>query len=168
LLIHARKSTERHGVVNEQKSIACQVEHAREDADQKSCTIDETRRGVFVDDEISGAEFANRHRSDWQKLFRPADAQASIRSEAVLERKQRLLLFFTKMRLRGSWARHLPVSATTLPSASIKRPGSPLLAHMFWLVHRRNPAPSFADGPDVTVTLSPGLSTSPVGNWSNT
>src|SRR5262245_46801946 len=56
--IYARKSTEQNGVADEQKSVACQVEHARAYAERKGWTVDD--RFVFVDDGISGAEFANR------------------------------------------------------------------------------------------------------------
>jgi Resolvase, N terminal domain/Recombinase zinc beta ribbon domain len=56
--IYARKSTEQYGVADEQKSVARQIEHARQYAERKGWTIDEAC--VFVDDGISGAEFANR------------------------------------------------------------------------------------------------------------
>src|SRR5688572_17613304 len=56
--IYARKSTEQSGVADEQKSVARQVEHARQYGKRKGWTIDEAC--VFVDDGISGAEFANR------------------------------------------------------------------------------------------------------------
>jgi site-specific DNA recombinase len=56
--IYARKSTEQIGVADEQKSVARQVEHARAYAAAKAWTVDDA--SVFVDDGISGAEFANR------------------------------------------------------------------------------------------------------------
>ncbi len=56
--IYARKSTEQNGVADDQKSIARQVEHARQYAERKGWTVDADC--VFVDDGISGAEFANR------------------------------------------------------------------------------------------------------------
>jgi DNA invertase Pin-like site-specific DNA recombinase len=56
--IYARKSTEQNGVADEQKSITRQVEHARGYAVGKGWTVDEA--SVYVDDGISGAEFANR------------------------------------------------------------------------------------------------------------
>lgn len=56
--IYARKSTEQNGVADEQKSVARQIEHARDYATRKGWTIDEA--SIFVDDGISGAEFANR------------------------------------------------------------------------------------------------------------
>ena len=56
--IYARKSTEQAGVADEQKSVARQIEHARPYAEQKGWTVDDA--SVFVDDGISGAEFANR------------------------------------------------------------------------------------------------------------
>jgi hypothetical protein len=55
--IYARKSTEENGVADEQRSIARQIEHARAYAMRKGWTVDES--GIFVDDGISGAEFAN-------------------------------------------------------------------------------------------------------------
>ena len=56
--IYARESTDQTGVADEQKSIARQVEHARQYAERKGWTVDEAH--VYVDDGISGAEFANR------------------------------------------------------------------------------------------------------------
>ncbi|MGH9311708.1 MAG: recombinase family protein [Vicinamibacterales bacterium] len=56
--IYARKSTEQTGVADEQKSVARQVERARAYALRKGWTVDEAC--VFIDDGISGAEFANR------------------------------------------------------------------------------------------------------------
>jgi len=56
--IYARKSTEQTGVSDEEKSVTRQVEHARAYAERKGWGVDE--RFVFVDDGISGAEFANR------------------------------------------------------------------------------------------------------------
>jgi DNA invertase Pin-like site-specific DNA recombinase len=56
--IYARKSTEQAGVADEQKSVARQVDHAQQYAARKGWTIDDA--SVFVDDGISGAEFANR------------------------------------------------------------------------------------------------------------
>jgi site-specific DNA recombinase len=56
--IYARKSTDQAGFAEEQKSVARQVEHARAYAARKGwAVLDEA---VFVDDGISGAEFANR------------------------------------------------------------------------------------------------------------
>lgn len=56
--IYARKSTEQNGVADEQKSVTRQIEHATAYAVRKGWTVDEA--AVFVDDGISGAEFANR------------------------------------------------------------------------------------------------------------
>jgi site-specific DNA recombinase len=56
--IYVRKSTEQLGVADEQKSVARQIEHARQYAERKGWTVDEEH--IFVDDGISGAEFANR------------------------------------------------------------------------------------------------------------
>ena len=58
--IYARKSTEQNGVADEQKSVARQVDHARQYAVRKGWTVDDA--SVFVDDGISGAEFANSSR----------------------------------------------------------------------------------------------------------
>ena len=56
--IYARKSTEQAGVSDDQKSIARQVDHARAYAVRKGWNIADEH--VYVDDGISGAEFANR------------------------------------------------------------------------------------------------------------
>jgi hypothetical protein len=56
--VYVRKSTEQIGVASEQKSITRQIDHARRYADRKGWTIDDA--SIFVDDGISGAEFANR------------------------------------------------------------------------------------------------------------
>src|SRR5262245_11760462 len=56
--VYARKSTDQSGVADEQKSVARQIEHARSYATAKGWRVDD--RYVFVDDGISGAEFANR------------------------------------------------------------------------------------------------------------
>jgi len=56
--IYARKSTDQTGVADDQKSVARQVAHARDYATRKGWTVDDG--AVFVDDGISGAEFAAR------------------------------------------------------------------------------------------------------------
>jgi DNA invertase Pin-like site-specific DNA recombinase len=56
--IYAHKSTEQLGVADEQKSVTRQIEHAKAYAQEKGWTLDDGL--VFVDDGISGAEFANR------------------------------------------------------------------------------------------------------------
>ena len=56
--IYARKSTDQAGIADEQKSIARQIDHARAYAIRKGWTVAE--KYIFVDDGISGAEFANR------------------------------------------------------------------------------------------------------------
>jgi DNA invertase Pin-like site-specific DNA recombinase len=56
--VYARKSTDQSGIADEQKSVARQIEHAREYAIRKGWTVDDAH--VYVDDGISGAEFANR------------------------------------------------------------------------------------------------------------
>ena len=56
--LYARKSTEQTGVADEQKSVARQIEHARQYAERKGWTVADEH--VYVDDGICGAEFANR------------------------------------------------------------------------------------------------------------
>jgi DNA invertase Pin-like site-specific DNA recombinase len=56
--VYARKSTEQHGVADEQKSVTRQIEHARAYAIRKGWTVSDD--GIFIDDGISGAEFAGR------------------------------------------------------------------------------------------------------------
>jgi DNA invertase Pin-like site-specific DNA recombinase len=56
--IYARKSTDQSSVSDEQRSVARQVEHARAYATRKGWRVLDEH--VYVDDGISGAEFANR------------------------------------------------------------------------------------------------------------
>ena len=56
--VYCRKSTDQSGVADDQKSVARQLDHARAYASAKGWTIDE--RFIYVDDGVSGAEFANR------------------------------------------------------------------------------------------------------------
>jgi site-specific DNA recombinase len=56
--IYARKSSDQHGVSDEQKSVVRQVEHARAYAARKGWSVGDAH--VYVDDGISGAEFATR------------------------------------------------------------------------------------------------------------
>ena len=56
--IYARKSTDQSGIADDQKSVVRQVDHARAYADRKGWIVDDAY--VYVDDGISGAEFANR------------------------------------------------------------------------------------------------------------
>jgi DNA invertase Pin-like site-specific DNA recombinase len=56
--IYARESNDQNGIADEAKSVTRQIEHATAYAQLKGWTLDE--RFVFVDDGISGAEFANR------------------------------------------------------------------------------------------------------------
>ncbi len=56
--IYARKSTEQTGVVEEEKSVTRQIEHARAYAERKGWTVSEDH--IFIDDGISGAEFVKR------------------------------------------------------------------------------------------------------------
>ena len=59
--IYARKSTDQTGVADEQKSVARQIEHARAYAARKGWAIADEH--VYVDDGISGAEFASLRRA---------------------------------------------------------------------------------------------------------
>jgi DNA invertase Pin-like site-specific DNA recombinase len=56
--VYARKSTDQSGIADDQKSVARQIEHARAYGIRKGWTVDDAH--VYVDDGISGAEFANR------------------------------------------------------------------------------------------------------------
>jgi DNA invertase Pin-like site-specific DNA recombinase len=56
--VYARKSNEQNGVTDDQKSVARQVEHARAYASAKGWIVADER--VYLDDGVSGAEFANR------------------------------------------------------------------------------------------------------------
>jgi DNA invertase Pin-like site-specific DNA recombinase len=56
--IYARKSRDQGGISDDQKSVARQVDHAREYAQRKGWVVDDAH--IYVDDGISGAEFANR------------------------------------------------------------------------------------------------------------
>lgn len=56
--IYARKSTDQNGVADEAKSVRRQIEHGRQYAVRKGWAVDEAC--IFVDDGISGAEFARR------------------------------------------------------------------------------------------------------------
>jgi site-specific DNA recombinase len=56
--IYARKSTEQSGLVDDQKSVARQIEHPRHYASTKGWRVLDEH--IYVDDGISGAEFANR------------------------------------------------------------------------------------------------------------
>ena len=56
--IYARKSTEQTGVHDDQKSVTRQIEHARAYAQRKGWRVSDD--AIFVDEGISGAEFAKR------------------------------------------------------------------------------------------------------------
>lgn len=56
--IYARKSTDQNGVADEAKSVTRQVDNARAYAEAKGWQVDDAH--VYVDDGISGAEFAAR------------------------------------------------------------------------------------------------------------
>ncbi len=56
--IYSRKSNDQTGVSDDQKSVTRQIDHAKAYARRKGWTVDD--QFVYVDDGISGAEFANR------------------------------------------------------------------------------------------------------------
>jgi DNA invertase Pin-like site-specific DNA recombinase len=56
--IYARKSTDQAGVADAERSVTRQVEHARGYAERRGWIVAED--SIFVDDGVSGAEFANR------------------------------------------------------------------------------------------------------------
>ena len=56
--IYARKSTEQTGVADREKSVTRQVDHATAYATSKGWTVAQDH--IYVDDGVSGAEFANR------------------------------------------------------------------------------------------------------------
>jgi site-specific DNA recombinase len=56
--VYARKSAEQNGIADEQKSVARQIAHARQYASRKGWSVADEH--VYVDDGISGAEFAYR------------------------------------------------------------------------------------------------------------
>ena len=56
--IYARKSTDQHGVSETERSVARQIAHARAYATEKGWRVSDAH--VYVDDGISGAEFAKR------------------------------------------------------------------------------------------------------------
>src|SRR6185503_12244513 len=79
--IYARKSTDQSGISDEQRSVARQVEHARAYAARKGWRVLDGH--VYVDDGISGAEFANRPGFLWlMNALKPrAPFQVLIMSE---------------------------------------------------------------------------------------
>lgn len=56
--IYARKSTDQSGVGEDAKSVTRQIDHARSFAEEKGWVVDDAH--IYVDDGISGAEFAKR------------------------------------------------------------------------------------------------------------
>src|SRR5262249_36585323 len=56
--IYARKSTEQHGIGDEEKSVTRQIDHAKAYAAKKGWTVAEDH--IYADDGISGAEFVKR------------------------------------------------------------------------------------------------------------
>ena len=68
--IYARKSTEQNGVVDESKSVARQVEHARAYAERKGWTVAEEH--AYVDDGVSGALSSATSAQDWRGCSMPS------------------------------------------------------------------------------------------------
>lgn len=56
--VYCRTSTEQAGVADDQKSVARQIDHARQYAARKGWAVADAH--VYEDDGISGAEFATR------------------------------------------------------------------------------------------------------------
>ena len=56
--IYARKSTDQHAIADEAKSVTRQIDHATHYAAKKGWTVSDAH--IYVDDGISGAEFAKR------------------------------------------------------------------------------------------------------------
>src|ERR671913_1375528 len=56
--VYARKSTDQSAIADEAKSVTRQIAHARSYAERKGWSVPDAC--IFVDDGISGAEFANR------------------------------------------------------------------------------------------------------------
>ena len=69
--IYARKSTDQVGVRDAERSVTRQVDHARAYAAQKGWSVADAH--IYVDDGISGAEFAHR------PGIPPADERAKSR-----------------------------------------------------------------------------------------
>ncbi len=70
--IYARKSTEQHGMADDQKSITRQIDGARRFIAEKGWTLDEGH--IYCDDGVSGALFANR--AEFQRMLKDAKADA--------------------------------------------------------------------------------------------
>src|SRR4051812_35496875 len=76
--IYARKSTEQHGVADEQRSVARQIDHGRQFAERRGWTVAEEH--IYVDDGISGAEFERR--PGLLRLMNAADGARQRRTSA--------------------------------------------------------------------------------------
>ena len=79
--IYARKSTDQSGISDEQRSVARQVEHARAYATRKGWAVADEH--VYVDDGISGAEFANR--PDFLRLMNALQPRAPFQVLVMTE-----------------------------------------------------------------------------------
>jgi hypothetical protein len=78
--IYARKSTEQHGVVDDQKSTTRQVDHARCYVQRKGWTVQDA--SIFVDDGVSGALPRRSILGTWRCLLTKT---TSIRRRNTLE-----------------------------------------------------------------------------------
>ena len=74
--VYASKSTDQSMVADESKSVTRQIEHARAYALRKGWAVNKAY--VFVDDGVSGAEFANR--PGFVRLMNALKAAAAVSS----------------------------------------------------------------------------------------
>ena len=72
--IYARKSTEQHGVNEEEKSVARQVAHAKEYAYKKGWTVSPDH--IYIDDGMSGVNFVSR--PGFIRLMNALEAKAAL------------------------------------------------------------------------------------------
>ena len=84
--IYARKSNDQTGVADEQKSVARQIEHATAYAQRKGWQIADDH--VYVDDGISGAEFAGR--PAYMRLMAALKARSAPFQALVMSEESRL------------------------------------------------------------------------------
>jgi hypothetical protein len=97
--IYARKSTEQNGVGDEEKSVTRQSEHAKTYAAQKGWAV--TDEYVYVDDGISGAEFANR--PGFVRLMNALKPRAPFAALVLSESSQGFVFYSILMLLFAMW-----------------------------------------------------------------
>jgi len=117
--VYARKSTAETGMNDEEKSVTCQVEHAKLYAAKKGWTVSEEH--VYSDDGISGAEFLKR--PGFICLMnalkpRPAFHFLVMSEESSLGREQ----IETATRSNRSW---MPVCACSFTSKTVNERSIP-------------------------------------------